>query len=88
MKMISTEIGRCLTQYKRADYEQVVLKYSEFVKIAQDVTTKPTHISNVNFAMNYAQKLVEPLCNHGELLFGIEQNGDLTLLMSVIDSTD
>jgi hypothetical protein len=85
MKMVSKTIGRCVSEYKREDFDQVVKNYTKFYSVSQFTYNKPTSVSMLD---GYAQPLNEPRISIGNILFGVEQDGSLTELVYLIDSSD
>jgi hypothetical protein len=88
MKMISRNRGRCVTEYKREDYDQVVGTFKEgFVTVSQFVHPQPKDLSQVKFGTS-GSRMKQPRCSIGEIQYGINDDGTLTELMSIIDSSD
>ena len=85
MKMVSRNIGRSVTEYKREDFDQAVKNYTKFYSVSQFTHTKPSSVSMLD---GRAKPLTEPTISIGSILFGVEQDGSLTELMSLIDSSD
>lgn len=85
MKIISRNIGRYVTEYKREDFDQIIKNYTKFYSVSQFTYNKPETVSMLD---GYAQPLTEPKCRIGEILYGVEADGSLTHLMSLIDSSD
>lgn len=86
---ISRNVGRCLTEYVRRDFADVVGKYQRFVVISQFDKT-PGHINELDFpeGYGYPKQFNEPKLGYGQILFGVEEDGTLTKLKSIIDSSD
>ncbi len=85
----SRTLGRCLTEYTRRDFSDIVSGYTKFVTISQFSDT-PKHIDNLNFQKSYdfPRQSTEPKLGYGQILFGVEEDGTLTKLKSIIDSSD
>lgn len=82
MERISRTVGRCLTETKRKDFSDAIKKFGEFARISQ-FEQQPKHVSEVD------QTLTDwPTLHIGEILYGIEQDGSLTWLGEIIDSSD
>lgn len=82
-------IGRCLTEYKIDVYDQIIDDYDRFVVISQ-FDSIPKHINDLDFKEGYGfpKQHNEPVLGHGQILFGVEVDGTLTKLKSIIDSSD
>lgn len=84
MKMISREIKSCVTENRVENFDEVVKNYSKFYSVSQ-FNRIPKTVSEVD---GDAQLKSEPKISIGYILLGVEENGDLTKLMSLIDSSD
>lgn len=82
MKTVTRNVGRCLTETKREDFDTKVKEYTEFVHASQ-FSKQPKHISEVGGALSTNPKIFT-----GEFLYGVEQDGSLTWLGQIIDSSD
>lgn len=87
MKIVSRNIGRCLTEYKREDYDQIVKNYAEFIMISQFIHPKPKTLDEA-LVDRHSRLRPTPQCGYGEHMFGVEKDGTLTELISIIDSSD
>lgn len=88
-KMISSNAGRCVTQYKREDFAEIVGTFKEgFVTVSQFTHPQPKNLSEVKFSSWGNERKKDARCTIGEYLYGINDDGTLTELMSVIDSSD
>lgn len=83
------KIGKCLTEYKRNDFDNLVAKYNQFLMISQFDST-PQNVNDVypNSSLFGPQLLDEPKCQIGYILFGVAEDGSLTKLIAKIDSSD
>lgn len=77
-----------ITEYKRNDYDDVVGTFKKGFVVVSQFSTLPENLAQVDWNNYSTKKLEEPKCHTGQFLFGIETNGDLTKLMSIIDSSD
>lgn len=86
---IQKTVGRCLTEYTRSNYNDIVNNYAKFVLVSQ-FDKKPNNITDLDFkeGYGYPKQFNEPVCHTGTILFGVECNGSLTELKSIIDSSD
>jgi hypothetical protein len=85
-EFITNHIGHALTQHKRHDFDEIVKKYSKFVSISQFVTPPSKFDASKD---EWGIELLDyPRMDYGSQLFGLEENGSLTLLGSIIDSSD
>lgn len=86
MNQVNTRyLGRCLTERKLADFDAKLVRYGEFTLVSQYVAPekRPTHVSQI------AGPLIgEPRILDGTILFGVEEDGSLTWLGEIIDSSD
>lgn len=82
MDKVTREVGRCLTETKRKDFDTKVKEYAEFVHASQFVS-QPKHVSEIKGALS-----TNPKISYGEFLYGVEQDGSLTWLGQIIDSSD
>ena len=80
--MIERKLAKCLTEYKRGDYSTVINKFNKFVTISQ-YSSIPMNVNETQLILND-----KPDCGWGEILFGVDDNGNLIELMSIIDSSD
>ena len=84
METISRNLGRCLTETKRKDFDSMLGKFGEFVRVTQS-SKQPKHVSEVGHDGQLTGT------NHigiGTVLYGVEQDGSLTWLGEIIDSSD
>jgi hypothetical protein len=89
MKMVSRNVGRCVTEYKREDFAQIVSTFKEgYVTVSQFTHPQPKELGQVKFGSYGTDRHKEPRCSIGEHLYGINDDGTLTELMSIIDSSD
>ena len=86
MIITSRNVGRCLTENKRDDYDSLVPTFTKFICFSQFIQSP----SNVNVLDNrwVPSIMTSPRCNIGDKLYGIKDDGDLVFLMSIIDSSD
>ena len=81
----SKTVGRCLTQYIRKDYEQIVNSFKVFVIISQ-FEAIPSSLEEAIYGQRKILKV--PNYSIGERLFGANEDGSLEELASIIDSSD
>lgn len=84
MNKVSKNVGKCLTETKRVDFDEAVNNFGEFVSIGQ-FADQPKHVSEVpeTFIKNEAK------LHPGYVLYGIDtENGSLTWIGQIIDSSD
>lgn len=87
-KVISRNVGRCLTEYKREDFAEIVGTFKEgFITVSQFVYPQPKNLSEAKFGSS-ASRMKQHRCSIGEILYGINDDDTLTELMSIIDSSD
>jgi len=87
-KTLSRNVGRCLTEYKREDFDQIVETFKEgFVVVDQFTYPQPKNLSEVKFGTS-GGRTKQHRCSIGQILYGINEDGTLTELMSIIDSSD
>ena len=88
----SRNVGRCLTEYKREDYDEVVKKCTKFFQKSQFDKNHEGSLASDLFSYSEIHKMpmVPPKCHYGSILYGIldEENPKIIQLMSVIDSSD
>lgn len=82
MKTVSRTVGRCLTETKREDFDTAAAKFAEFVHVSQ-FSQQPKHVSEVGGALSDSPRIFT-----GEILYGVEEDGSLTWLGQIIDSSD
>lgn len=82
MEKVSRSVGRCLTETKLKDFDSAITKYGEYVHISQ-FARQPKHVSEIAEPLTDNTKL-----SIGTVLYGVEQDGSLTWLGEVIDSSD
>lgn len=82
MEKVTREIGRCLTETKRKDFDEAVKRFAEFINVNQ-FANQPKHISEV-----YGRITGEANLHIASVLYGIEEGGSLTWLGQIIDSSD
>lgn len=75
--------GRCLTEYRRKDYDEAIKGFGEFVVVSQFDPT-PCHINDVPVERLTSQDKI----SFGEILYGVNPDGTLEKLKSIIDSSD
>lgn len=83
------KVSMHITEYARRDFADIVGKYNRFVVTSQ-FDKEPQHIDELNFPEGYGlpKQYDEPQLGHGQFLFGVEEDGTLTKLKSIIDSSD
>lgn len=79
---LSKEVGRCLTKSIRSDYDTVIQRFAEFVRVSQ-FKRQPKHISEFD-----GNLIAEPELHNATILYGVEEDGSLTWLAELIDSSD
>ncbi len=86
---IEKNIGRCLTEYTHINYQKMIGNFKRFITISQFDAT-PEHINELVVALREGRvtKVTEPTLSYGQILFGVEKDGTLTKLKSIIDSSD
>lgn len=84
MKTVSRNIGRCVTETKREDFDQALDTFGEFVRVSQ-FAKQPKHVSEVG---HDGQLSANTQLGIGTILYGVEQDGSLTWLGQIIDSSD
>ena len=82
MDKVTRTVGRCLTETKRKDFDEAVKKFGEFVHASQ-LSQQPKHVSEVGGALSDNPRIFT-----GEILYGVEEDGSLTWLGQIIDSSD
>ena len=87
--MVSRNVGKCLTEYKVENYDEVVKRYDRFVIMSQ-FDGEIGHINELDFpeGYGYPKQFNEPVCHTGNVMYGVEHDGFLTKLMCIIDSSD
>lgn len=82
MKFNSVTIGHCLTEYTVEDYDNLVKNYKKFGFAAP----------YKNPAMGIRPEILRtddsPICFDGEIMYGINEDGSLTKLKMIVDSSD
>ena len=73
-------LGTCITEYTIDNYDEAISKYTSFVAFSQFDSQVPS------FVHENMKVLHTPKVSIGEKLYGIEKDGSLTFLKSVIDS--
>lgn len=84
--VIAENVGKSLTQRKRSDYEEVVLKFKTFAHFSQfaNVNQKTKKLpSDVPVRIE-----TSPTPRVGEIVFGVDDNANMYWLIEVIDSSD
>ena len=88
-KFIEIKRSMHVYEYKREDYNDIVGSFKEgYVTVSQFADSLPKNLKEVNWNNFGTDRIKEPKCSIGQFLFGIEDNGDLTQLTSIIDSSD
>ena len=75
------KIGKCLTQYIRADYDQISSECDAFLVRSQFNDT-PTEYAAHELEIDI------PKIRAGQVLYGIDLNGVVHRLKAIIDSSD
>ena len=87
MIIVSRTVGNCLTENKRDDYDTVVTQFTRFISFSQFVRPQPTSLDLSGTGWEPSIR-TEPRCSAGDILYGLQDDGTLVFLMSVIDSSD
>lgn len=82
MEKISRTVGRCLTETKRKDFDAQLSNFGEFVSVSQ-FSAQPKHVSQFEGQLTDSSHI-----DIGTILYGVEQDGSLTWLGEIIDSSD
>lgn len=82
MDNVIRNVGPCLVETKRKDFGEAVKKFSEFVHTSQ-FSQQPKHVEEVGGILSDSFRIFT-----GEILYGVEQDGSLTWLGQIIDSSD
>lgn len=88
IKILSENVGRCLTKNYREDMAELVQQFRHFVHISQFEnvsrnTTKLPIDRAVVFRVDGS-----PVVGIGEMMFGMDPEGTMTWLAEIIDSSD
>lgn len=83
VETVSRNVGRCLTATQRKDFNEFVARFAEFVHVSQFNSKPPKHVSEVSGALKDNFRI-----SAGEILYGVEEDGSLTWLGQIIDSSD
>jgi|WetSurMetagenome_2_1015567.scaffolds.fasta_scaffold263858_3 hypothetical protein len=81
MEWNSRNLGRCLTEYTKPDYEEKILQYKNF-GFSSQFMAQATSIESLIRVSH------EPICHIGETMYGIDDNNNLELLKMIVDSSD
>lgn len=85
---ISRDLGRCVTEYRHKDYDQLVKQFKYFYKVSQFDTRRNGYelVAYVGTPPNLSPT---PSCSAGEIVYGWNpETGKLIKLISKIDSSD
>lgn len=82
-KFVATQRGRCATQYEREDLDSILPRYREFVYRDQNggLPSKLERKTKERTTKTFGTQL-------GYGTYGVENDGTLTLLATLIDSSD
>jgi hypothetical protein len=86
MKYTSKNVGRCLTEYKLTNYDDVVKECVLFFSVTQ--------FRNVTgFSLQRIEELNirivdKPCCGSGMVSYGVKSDKSIIKLMEIIDSSD
>jgi hypothetical protein len=81
MEWNTKTVGRCLTEYTKPGYDELVKNYTAFCVSGQDVDIY-VNVSQATFVHS------KPVCGYGELMYGVNEDGSLDLLKMIVDSSD
>ena len=81
MNFNSKTIGRCLTEYTVINYEELVSSFNKFATVSQF----SGDIKSVDKASKVSDR---PVCGYGEIMYGVNEDGSLTKLKMIVDSSD
>lgn len=87
MKYTNKEIGRCLTEVKLVNFEQVATECVLFFTVPQvrnvdGFTFKRLEELNIRMTSDM------PKCGHGQKLYGVQSDKSIVKLMEIVDSSD
>jgi hypothetical protein len=74
-------LSNCLEESKHINFEQMCNNFKSFISVSQFEGPK-THINQIE----KAKIMYNPILHTGAFLYGVNDNGSLTLLGAIIDS--
>lgn len=84
MERISRKVGRCYTETKLKSFDMEVKKFTKFVQTSQLNDKLPVDINNLNGGQ--ITDVSSLMCSY--ILYGVNEDGSLTWLGQIIDSSD
>lgn len=93
IKILNENLGKCLTKAYREDINDVIPKFKQFAHFSQwsQVGRETTKLPMGQPGQNiFATVRIDssPSVGPGEILFGVDKEGNMTWLAEVIDSSD
>lgn len=82
MDKVTRKVGRCLTETKLKNFDEVQLKFGAFVIVSQ-FDSQPKHTAETD-----AQLLNEPKLMTGYITYGVDEFGALVWIGEIIDASD
>lgn len=93
-KILSENVGRCLTKYYREDFAEMVVKFRQFAHISQFTNISRSANKLPTLTPEYQARPFtfrvdsSPVVGTGEMMFGVDAEGNMTWLAEIIDSSD
>lgn len=81
MTYITKNLANCLEESKHINFKEMCLNFKTFLSVSQYEGYK----DNVNQVSN-GKFMYNPVLHTGSMLYGVNDDGSLTLLGSIIDS--
>lgn len=82
MSFIEKKLRMCLTEYRHSEYDELVKSYNKFLTVSQ-FDSAPNWVGEDD-----PRLIAEPKCGYGEVMYGVNEHGNLFKLLSIIDSSD
>jgi|WetSurMetagenome_2_1015567.scaffolds.fasta_scaffold449982_2 hypothetical protein len=83
MKYTEKAVGRCLTERCIENFDLFEVTFNNFIAVPQD-KKQPKFLSEVP-EINLSKS---SQCHPGYFLYGVDEDGSLTFLKSIVDSSD
>ena len=84
MKFISRAIGKNATESKREDFDEIKEKFNQYL-IASQFDPEYSNIGEIKSSST--KMCTQPVCSVGEVVYGLDADGQLVKLKAVYDTS-
>lgn len=87
MKYTSKQIGRCLTEYRIENLDEMIAKCKLFFAVPQYRNVDGFDLLRIE-ELNIKTVNEMPKCGHGQKVYGVLEDRTIVRLVEIVDSSD